>query len=228
MKFAEPLEGNNNQADIVDLDQLYRVAPVRNVSIWRDSHRDSARSYASPLVAGVAVATAHAATFLLLLHGWRLPLLQGADGEVSRQTIVSFIERARTHDSVALPEMHLLSPTVDQTITNVSFEDPDADLVPGIIGPASAPQPDPAVVVDPTPFALRAGLNTGESVTVILTFEVLVDGSVGQVTVVTGTGSSLIDAAAMDYARSLRWIPATTNRRATVRRINFPVTLALS
>lgn len=193
-----------------------------------ESYRGAAPSYASLFLTGFAVLTAHGATFLMLLQKWPLPMARETQEQVSPQTTVSVIMPAGTHDTVILPAMHLLSPTLDQTITNVSFEDPNADLVPGITGPASAPQPDPTVVVDPAPYALRAGLNTGEAVTVVLVVEVLVDGSAGQVIVVTGTGNSMIDAAAMEYARSLRWIPATINRRAKITRITFPVTLALS
>jgi TonB family protein len=230
MKIAERLDGNKDEADVVDLDLLYCAAITgRNAGVENKSRRAFERSYASLLVAGAAVVTTHTAALSVLLHKWGQPAVQSIHEEEvgPHRATVFFVEPARAHDAAILPEMHLLSPTLDQTITNVTFEDPDADLVPGIIGPSSAPQPDLTVVVDPAPYALRAGLNTGEAVTVILAVEVLADGSAGQVIVVTGTGNSMIDAAAMEYARSLRWIPATMNRRAKVTRITFPVTLSL-
>jgi hypothetical protein len=230
MKIAERLQGSSDDADVVDLDEMYRLALARrDAGTANKLRRDSARSYALPLIAGVAVIIAHCVAILILVQGRGQVGLQATPEDVSRQTTVSFIEPARVPDAVILPEVRLASPTLDKTrITNVVFDDPDANLLAGIIGPASAPQLDPAVVVDPIRYALRAGLNTGEAITVILAVEVLVDGSAGQVIVVTGTGNSLIDRAAIDYARSLRWIPATINRRATVTRITFPVTLNLS
>lgn len=224
-----PRGQQNIEADVLDLDQLYRAALARReVNIANESRGDSAPSYASLLLAGVAVITVHGAALLAVLHERRQPLVHETKEEASYQATVSIIDAARVHDVVILPEMRLVSPSIEAAITKISFEDPDADIVPGIIGPASAPQLDPAVAVDPQPYARRAGLNPGEAVTVILAIEVLVDGSAGQVIVVTGAGNSTIDDAAMAYARSLRWIPATTNRRATVRRIALPVTLRLS
>jgi TonB family protein len=128
---------------------------------------------------------------------------------------------------VPLPELHWVAPRVDSTaITAVSFADPDADVVKGVIAPASAPQLDPAVTVDSIPYALRAGLRAGDAVTIVLGIEVLADGSTGQVAVQRDSGSPAVDAAAIEYARALRWIPATVQRRARAMRINFAVTLA--
>jgi TonB family protein len=73
-----------------------------------------------------------------------------------------------------------------------------------------------------------AGLQRGEVATVVLTIEVLPDGTVGSVEVARGFGDASVDAEAVAYGRRLRWTPGTREHHAEVMRINFPVTLVWS
>jgi TonB family protein len=130
---------------------------------------------------------------------------------------------------MALPEIRLEWPTIDSVaITAIRFIDPDADLVPGVISPISAPRPELSATVDPQWYALRAGMTAGEAATVILSVEVLADGSVGDVSVTRSGGSAAIDEAAIAYIRRLQWIPGSVNRHARTMRIRWEVVLALA
>lgn len=172
---------------------------------------------------------------VIIVHGIVLWILTEAETGAPRQTVpadlyvtILPLVRQRHALEMPLPEVHLSIPAIDSTaIGFVSFIDPNADLVPGITAPKSAPRLDSVVSVDSRPYAVRAGLAAGEAVTVVLEIEVLADGSVGQVTVVSGSGNSAIDQEAVNYAHALQWIPGTVERRARVMRINYAVTLAL-
>jgi TonB family protein len=72
-------------------------------------------------------------------------------------------------------------------------------------GSTIAPRPaDP--LRDSKSFAQQARLKPGVGVTVVLRVEVLTSGSVGRVEVDVSGGSDPIDAAAIAYVRSLKWI----------------------
>ena len=92
----------------------------------------------------------------------------------------------------------------------------DEGLLKGIVGSMSAPELDPAVKVESKPYAEQAGLSAGAAVTILLA-----------ITVVSGPKDSMIEMAAIEYARALKWIPGTLGRRPQAMRINFPVTLAM-
>jgi TonB family protein len=109
-------------------------------------------------------------------------------------------------------------------LTSVEFDSHDEDLT-GIVGPASAPRPSVHQSVDTRPFGRCAGLQQGESATVLLIIEVRSNGRLGTVDVARSGGSAVIDAQAIRFARSLRWIPGTRNQEPQSMRISFPVTL---
>jgi TonB family protein len=111
------------------------------------------------------------------------------------------------------------------TLVDITFEDPDADLVPGVIAPTSAPYPDPSGGVDASAFAIQAGLVPGESVTIILQVNVLPDGSAGAIALQSSSGNPSADSEAIAFARALRWIPGTLQRRAVSMLIQYAVTL---
>jgi len=79
--------------------------------------------------------------------------------------------------------------------------------------------------VNPASFARRAGLTAGQVAGVLLTVEVLPNGRTGTVEVLRGFGNAMVDAAAVAYARHLRWTPGTQNHHAQPMRINLPVVL---
>jgi TonB family protein len=108
------------------------------------------------------------------------------------------------------------------------MEDPDDGALGGILAPASAPRLRTIQTVDTTAFARRAGLTAGQAKTVILIADIGEEGEPNQVDVLHSSGNTAVDAAAVDYALALRWIPATRERKPLSMRISFPVTLAVA
>jgi TonB family protein len=142
--------------------------------------------------------------------------------------IVSTIHQRHAVDIVPLPKVALFRPGIEgNQLRSISFGDRGSVLVNGIVASRSAPQLDPTVKVDSAVFATRAGLSPGDAVTVVLSIEVLANGSTGNVEIVSGSGDSAVDAAAIDCARSLRWIPGTMDQEARTMRINYSLTLAI-
>lgn len=131
-------------------------------------------------------------------------------------------------DDVPMPIVRLSSVSLAlPTLIDVVFEDPDADTIPGIIAATSAPQPLRSAVVEHSAYALRAGLTPGESVTIVLSVEVLADGSVGQVSVQSSSGNPSVDLEAIALARAVRWVPGTLHRHAISMRVQYSVTLSV-
>jgi TonB family protein len=229
VKIDERHESGMTGPDVVDLDELYRIALARRKRnpANRSIAASSTRPFSSQVAAAAVVVTVHAAVIWMFIGIMVLPRHQAISPD-PYVTAVPVIEKRHISAVVPLPEVRLLTPTVDSTsLTFISFDDPDAGLINGITGPTSAPQLDPSVGIDAARYAARAGLTTGDAVTVVLAFEVLTDGSAGAITIVNSTGDSAIDAAAIDYARALKWIPGTVDRRARVMLIHFALTLAV-
>ncbi len=174
-------------------------------------------------------------TAVVLAHGLCLGSLASPRErapEPSELTMSAVIIREsmdpRSTDTTVLPALRLVTPSIGiGSLVDVRFDDPDADLVPGVTAEVSAPHPSTSQDTSAASFALRAALQPGTSVTVILSVEVLPDGSAGQVSVVAGSGNALVDAQATAYVRALRWIPGSVHRHATIMRIQFPVTLSI-
>lgn len=89
----------------------------------------------------------------------------------------------------------------------------------------SPPQVDISLPVDPAPYAQSAGLHAGQSAAVLLVIDVLSDGTTGDVSVKITGGTAVIDAAAIAYARALRWIPAVLDGKSVKSRTLFGVNL---
>jgi len=138
-------------------------------------------------------------------------------------------EQSNDMDVVATPEVKLttLRSNVAE-LTQVRFEDAEQGDVADVVATASAPRLTEtcAQVCDPSRFVANAGLAPGQAVTIVLVIEVLADGSTGSTDVFKSSGNSAADAAAVQYARSLHWVPGTRDRQALSMRIRFPVTLA--
>jgi len=138
---------------------------------------------------------------------------------------VFFVQDRDLWDAVPAPEIQLRSPPLELTaLQAVRFDDPD-DNIWGVISSASAPRPAAYQSVDTSAFAQRAGLAAKASASVVLEVEILPDGEVGAVGIFASSGQPRIDIAAVEYARSLRWIPATRDHKAIAARIRFPVLL---
>jgi TonB family protein len=155
----------------------------------------------------------------------------GRDGpkhaETATAALTAFIvDETATQDKVPVPEVTLEVPTADlNSIRFIQFESGEWGDTSGIVAPASAPQLARFQPVGPSSFARRAGLAPGEGASVVLVVEVLRDGHTGSVELSRGCGHPAIDAAAVAYARLLRWIPGTRDHHAEVMRVNLPVTL---
>jgi len=145
-------------------------------------------------------------------------------------TMMTYVaEQSNDMDVVAMPEVKLGHIGLNtRELTQVRFEDAEQGDVAGVVATTSAPRLTEtcAQVCDPVRFAEEAGLTPGQSVTVVLVIEVLADGSTGSTDIAMSSGNSATDATAIQYARSLRWIPGTRNHQALSVRIRFPVTLA--
>ena len=136
------------------------------------------------------------------------------------------IEELPILDTVEIPEAFFERPNVQlQTITQVQFESDEWGDISQVVAPSSAPQLSRFQPVDPASFARRAGLTPGQVASVLLTVEVLPNGRTGTVEVLRGFGDAMVDAAAVAYARQLRWTPGTQNHHARPMRINLPVVL---
>jgi TonB family protein len=132
-------------------------------------------------------------------------------------------------DVVPMPEVELVPVRYHPTeLAQVRFEDAEQGDTAGVVATASAPRltESCARLCDPTRFAAGAGLELGQAVTVVLVIEVLPDGSTGFSEVARSSGNSAADAAAIQYAQSLHWVPGTRDRRALPMRIRVPVTFA--
>jgi TonB family protein len=151
-------------------------------------------------------------------------------GDSSTPMVMTLISHAPAHaaQTVPLPKLSLPAPKFDlNTLTAIAFQDPDWDVVPGVIGASSAPQLAPDQWADPKLYAQRAGLSAGQSATVLLSLEIRTDGTVGQFSVLVSCGDSMIDQQAIRYALSLQWIPGSVRRHAHAMRVQFPVTLSI-
>jgi TonB family protein len=139
------------------------------------------------------------------------------------------IDDSRPRDRVPIAEVVLSTPKIElQSITEVQFESAEWGDISHVVAPSSAPQLSRFQPVSPSQFARRAGLAAGQAASVVLTVEVLPDGTVGGIELTRGSGNPAADAAAIAYARRLRWIPGTHDRQAQVMRISLPIVLAWS
>jgi TonB family protein len=144
-------------------------------------------------------------------------------------TVAYVINQAVDMDVVPMPEVNLTTIRYDTTeLAQVRFDDAEQGDTEGVVAVSSAPRLTQTCtqVCDPARFAASVGLVTGQTVTVVLVIEVLADGSTGSTDVLRSSGNSAVDAAAIEYAQSLHWVPGTRNHQALSMRIRFPVTFA--
>ncbi len=174
------------------------------------------------------VASAIVITHSVLLAWFLNTGLQRRDLETPVELAITaeIIDEGRGRDAVLIPEVTLARPRLAlNTITLIRFESADWGDVSGVLAPASAPQLSRFQRVNPATFAHRAGLAAGQPASIVLTIEVLPDGTAGAIEVARAYDDPAVDAAAIAYARQLRWIPGTKNRHAESMRVNLPVTL---
>lgn len=175
----------------------------------------------------LAVIGAHAAAVGWLVGATTPDSEQRAADPETTAYVLTLPERA-VPASIPVPVVSLALPPPDlPTITDVKFEDPDAGPTPEVTADASAPRLTALQDVDGEVFARRAGLTSDVSITVVLSVEVLPDGSTGQVSVIAGSNNLRVDAQFAEYVRRLHWIPGSVHGRPTAMKIQFPVTLSV-
>jgi TonB family protein len=173
----------------------------------------------------VGVALVH---YYVLMAMWNISASSDApDLGAGESLIATFIPAApQPPDSLPLPIVHFQTPEVDTSIaTGLVFTDPDAGKVPGVVGPMSVPYPVATDEQSRGFYSKRAGLRPGDVRTVVLNVQVLADGSIGDVTVATTSGDADADQQAIDYIRTVTWMPGSINQQASDMRIRYVVTL---
>jgi TonB family protein len=181
--------------------------------------------HAPKVLTGAIVLLAHVAAFSLILS----PTSSHQSPRPSASISAFMVEIAdqRATDTVPLPDIKFLTPTVNtDTLVSVKFEDLEDDTA--VVGSASSPRLSRVQMARPEFFARKVGVKLRQPATVVLAILVLADGRVGEVQVTRSSGRVDVDAAAMDYARALRWIPGTKEHQPQAMRISFPVILSPS
>jgi len=209
--------------------QFQRTAGLLPVSVIQMSFNANGRVLRSMsrVVITACVVAAHLCALGLLIDAKRAAHIK--DPRVLPQEVpitARLIAENNELNTEAATEVNLADVPVDADVLRaVQFDYPDQDLS-GIIGSTSAPRPSAYQATDTHRYAQQAGVALGRAVTVVLIVEVLRNGSVGSVNIATSGGSLAIDTAAIEFVRSLHWIPGTTDHVAQTMRIRFPVTLA--
>jgi TonB family protein len=130
-------------------------------------------------------------------------------------------------DRVPAPQVPLETlHTPEPSLTQIQFTGSMEDELSGVTGPASAPRLSHFQTADVTTYARRAHVRAGHPITVVLIVTVLEDGRAGSVDVRRSSGNANIDAAAVDYALELRWIPGTRGQQPLPMRVLLPVVLS--
>jgi TonB family protein len=90
------------------------------------------------------------------------------------------------------------------------------------------PKIDPLSGPDVAAYSQRANLPAGKTATILLTVGIGVDGAVVSARVVRSSGDAAVNAAALDYARATRWIPATVDGQPRAMEASLTVILGES
>lgn len=141
-------------------------------------------------------------------------------------TQAQIIKAAEAPDKIPAPDLQLTTVPVDfPGLRQIEFDDSVQDELSAVVGPVSAPHVARVQTVDLATFAGRLELPPGVALTVLLRVEVTEDGWVDSADVIRTSGNPAADAAAIDYAQELRWVPGTIDRLPKTQRVMFSVTL---
>ena len=196
------------------------------MQFW-DSLVTENRIHSRALIAGAVLLVHLTLLTPLAFHGVRGALHAGRPAPFV--TVVQIIVQSDAWDRVPVPDIALEQPSVPElTLETVRFADSLEDELAGISGPASAPRLSRFQIADVSVYVRRAHVRAGRPATVVLIVNVLEDGRSGSVDVRRRSGDSAVDAAAVDYALELRWIPGTKNQQPQAMRVLLPVTLTTS
>lgn len=151
----------------------------------------------------------------------------GAPSETMFAT-VEIIESQVVRDKVPAPDLQLVTPSLSlSALQEIQLDDSIEDELAAVVSPASAPRPARVQSADPVSFARRAHLQPGKSFTVVLRVKVMEDGLVSAVDIIRTSDNPAADAAAVDYALELHWVPGTKDQKPEVMAVSLPVTLAV-
>jgi TonB family protein len=175
----------------------------------------------------ITVAIAHIAVLVMLTRQpTHLPSDLKPESQVPVVTTGFVIEETRAHEVIPVPEVSLAEPKISPNVLQaVQWISDDWGDISGVTAAASAPELSRFQPVDPAVFARRARLQAGESVSVVVTVEVLADGRSGAVELTRESANPVANQAALAYARELRWTPGTRDHHAETMRVSIPVTL---
>jgi hypothetical protein len=145
------------------------------------------------------------------------------------ETVFATAEIIQLQDArykVPAPDLLLVKPALPVTAPlEIPLDESIEDELAAVVSPASAPRLARVQSVDPASFARRAHLPPGRPFTVVLRVQIMEDGLVSAVDVIRTSDNAAADAAAIDYALELRWIPGTSDRKPKATRVSFPITL---
>lgn len=150
----------------------------------------------------------------------------------SKDFVVRFLQSPVIAERVVQTGMKPPDVALDETAIVVSVPtiqvEQRASSQSGITAPFTAPRIQPGMLVNQLPFKERAPWLAGQRTRVVLIVDVAVDGSATDVEVETSTGDPNVDAIAVAYAQTLRWIPATINGQAALVRTRLVVSMVAS
>jgi TonB family protein len=176
-------------------------------------------------LAALLVLAAHLVAVSAVIGSGRLAP-QHASPQPDSAAIVTnvMMERRPDLDLIPMPAVYLDTIVVNtDALTQVRFDDPEQGDISGVTGLASAPR-----LTQSAHALLEArwakGMQ-GHILTVLLTIEVSAAGVVDSAVVARGCGNPSVDAQALQFVRTLAWVPGTVDHHAQPVRIQFPVTL---
>ncbi len=186
--------------------------------------RDTLQSHAAKVCIAMAILLTHAIVFSALSRSDSV--LQPKPEERRPSVAWVQVDDMDRRDTTPLPELQLVTPEEHLVAPTVlRFEDLDDDAA--VVGSYSAPRLSRVQGVSPEAYARKAGVSPRHPVTVVLAILVQENGAVGDVRVVRSSGSDTIDAAALEYAKTVHWIPGTQDQKPQSMRITFPVVLSV-
>lgn len=202
------------------------------VEEWRpppDRRAPAASALSQPVrrgIAGAVVLALHIAAALLFALP---PTLEGTSGrsgsalsmELAFVTLPPVTAAPAGAESAAIPSEPVLTPPAIEILEPPATDDADTVLPTSneFRPPTLQPQRGPTVAH----LAANAGMVVRKSSRVILTVDVTAGGTAGEVKIVVSSGDAKLDTVAVEYARTLRWLPALVQGRETSMSIRLPV-----
>lgn len=183
-------------------------------------------SHGANIVVVVAIGFVHFLAVGFLIHSAAHTPGNYADIVMPVDIKATVTTEERMPSTVPVPEVRIKeinSHTL--AISQVRFEFLQWGDITNVTANSSTPQLSSFQPVDVAVFARRAGLLAGQVISVVLSVEVLENGTVGRVELIRGSANERANAAAVAYAKKLRWTPGTESHHAQSMRIMLPISL---